>query len=151
MKVLKILLLLIVILAVGYASIGLLLRDPMFRAHTPFTFNQIIWIHDKSPLIETSSPEWIQLTEEHRKLLLSSLDAHTVDWNSTSHTGSDLVDSWGTPCIIETRMADRVTELRFRSAGSDRTFGSDDDITTTKRKRAEQDRGANALSRAAHD
>jgi hypothetical protein len=137
MSQLKILGLLIAISVIGYVSIGFLLRDSLFRAHTPFTFHQILRIQARAPLIQASSPNWTPLSVEERKGLLSSLKGHTVDWNSTAPAESDLLDSWGTPCLIEMRFVDDMTELRLTSAGPDQSFGTDDDITNSKQKNVE--------------
>jgi hypothetical protein len=137
MSQLKVLGLLIAISVIGYVSIGFLFRDSIYRAHTPFTFHQILWIQARTPLVKASSPDWTPLSVEERKGLLSSLKAHTVDWNSTSPAESDLLDSWGTPCLIEKRFVDDRTELRLTSAGPDKSFGTDDDITNSKQKNVE--------------
>ena len=143
MRTLKLFGLLIVILAIVYFSAGLLLRNPIFRAHTPFTFYQIIRIHGDTPLFEASTPDWNRLSSEDRKVLLASLESHVVDWNSTDYTESELLDSWGTPCIIEARNMNGVTDFRFTSSGPDKTFRTDDDIITTKLEKVEQSHPAN--------
>jgi hypothetical protein len=42
------------------------------------------------------------------------------------NTSDELIDEWGTPFRIS-RMSD--TEMRIESAGSDKIFGTTDDIT----------------------
>ncbi len=124
------------LLLTGVLCYGVLvrfLRQPAFKAHTAFTFHQILDIHQNTPLIEAASDAWEPLSDEEIKSLLTRLEGHVVDWNSTAETEVYLLDSWGRPCLVERRRSNENTHLKLTSSGPDRRFDTDDDVIASSK------------------
>lgn len=109
-----------------FSSISSKSRD----AHTRFAVSQIV-----SRLGELDQTDFPMSSSD----LIQALKKSSIDWNSYSVEGNQILDGWGQS--MDATFDQSTASWTFRSSGKDRKFGTHDDIqgTTARIQGGEQD------------
>lgn len=108
-----------------FSSISSKSRD----AHTRFAVSQMV-----SHLSELDQADFPMSSSD----LIKALKESSIDWNSCSVDGEQILDGWGQS--MDATFDQSTASWTFRSSGKDRNFGTHDDIqgTTARNTRGEQ-------------